>query len=246
MQLARNWDEFLRYAPRQVVGESGLDGDFPNVGAGRHLDDDSAQAMNDGVPLVMLKQASESKALPAKIRQELARTVFARSIILSDSPDFDGVLTLLRSPGISPWVRSGYGRRLYTYDSGPGEFVDNIPTRLESNRNNWWRARTASAAVPRHVPAFLSDSDRRRGAEEWKKLSALPSGANWLGAQVLAFAAAHPDDPRVPEALHRVVRASRYSITDKNTGAFSRRAFTLLHKRYANTEWARKTPYWFE
>src|SRR5207244_10565308 len=117
MRLARTWDEFLRYAVREPVGTAGMDGDVPGIESGRYLDNDSAQVLNEGVPLAMMKHAAESKVLPAKIRQELARTVFARSIILSDSPDFDGILTLLRSPGISPWVRSGFGRRLYTFYS---------------------------------------------------------------------------------------------------------------------------------
>ena len=61
------------------------------------------------------------------------------------------------------------------------------------------------------------------------KLRVLPSAVNWLGAQTLAFAAAHPDDPRVPEALHRVVKASRYSVTDKETGEFPRRSISCVN-----------------
>jgi hypothetical protein len=42
-----------------------------------------------------------------------------------------------------------------------------------------------------------------------------------------------------------VVRASRYGCNDDKTGDVSKRAFDLLHRRYRNTEWATKTPYWY-
>jgi len=42
-----------------------------------------------------------------------------------------------------------------------------------------------------------------------------------------------------------VVGATRYGCTDAQTGAVSRRAFTLLHSRYPGSEWAKKTPFWF-
>ena len=67
-----------------------------------------------------------------------------------------------------------------------------------------------------------------------------------LAGQTLAFARAHPQDPRVPEALYLVVRATRFGCTGDQTGDFSHRAFDLLHRRYAATECAAKTPYWFK
>jgi hypothetical protein len=242
MRIPRDWEEFLRDSPRQVVGENGMDGETPGTDPGLYFDSDSAEVLNSAVPLALLKQAADGKVLPANLRRELALTVFARSALLAGSPDFDRVITMLRSPGISPWVRAGYGRRIWN----PSGLSGNVPTRLESFRDNWWPAVEAAAAGSVHAPAFLSGDDRRKAAEEWKKLRALPPGANWLGAQTLAFAAAHPDDPRIPEALHLVVRASRYGPVDKDTGGFSKRAFDLLHRRYSNTEWARKTPYWYK
>jgi hypothetical protein len=49
----------------------------------------------------------------------------------------------------------------------------------------------------------------------------------------------------VPEALHIAVTSTRYGCTDKDTGRWSKAAFQLLHKRYPKSEWAKKTPYWF-
>jgi hypothetical protein len=63
---------------------------------------------------------------------------------------------------------------------------------------------------------------------------------------VLEWARVHPQDPRVPEALHLVVRATRYGCTDDATGAVSRAAFTLLHRHYPKSPWTTKTSLWFK
>jgi hypothetical protein len=93
---------------------------------------------------------------------------------------------------------------------------------------------------------FLPAAARAQAAAEREKLLSVPTAPDWLAAQTLAFAQAHPQDPRVPEALHLVVRATRYGCTGGQTGDFSHRAFDLLHRHYAATEWAAKTPFWFK
>jgi hypothetical protein len=47
-----------------------------------------------------------------------------------------------------------------------------------------------------------------------------------------------PNDPRVPEALHFAVRVTRCGCTDDETSQWSNKAFQLLHRRYAKSEWA--------
>jgi hypothetical protein len=69
--------------------------------------------------------------------------------------------------------------------------------------------------------------------------------SDWLVAETLAWAAARPDDPRLPEALHLAVRATRYGCTGEQTSAFSKQAFQLLHRRFPKSEWAAKTKYHF-
>ena len=68
---------------------------------------------------------------------------------------------------------------------------------------------------------------------------------NYLAQQVIDWAKGHPDDKRVPEALHLAVRATRYGCTNKLTTNHSKKAFDLLHQRYPKSEWARKTKYHF-
>lgn len=58
----------------------------------------------------------------------------------------------------------------------------------------------------------------------------------------MAWAKAHPGDPRVAEALHLVVRATQYGEADSDT---SKAAYLLLHNRFPRNPWTAKTPRWF-
>ena len=64
--------------------------------------------------------------------------------------------------------------------------------------------------------------------------------------QTLDWAQKHPDDPRLPEALHRAVQASRYRCTDADTGKYSKQAFNLLHRKYPKSSWTARTKYWYK
>jgi TolA-binding protein len=90
---------------------------------------------------------------------------------------------------------------------------------------------------------FLSPEQRARAESEWSRLTAMPAAPEYLGTQTVAWVGSHPSDPRAPEALHLAVRAVRYGCGAK-AGA-SKAAFQLLHSRYPDSEWARKTKYWY-
>ena len=100
-----------------------------------------------------------------------------------------------------------------------------------------------SGAIP--TPDFLSQGQKRSASEEWQVLSALDNGPNLMTREVLAWAQRHPDDPRVPEALHLAVRATRYGCVDKSTSDLSKKAFQMLHRKYPKSEWAAKTKFWY-
>jgi len=100
--------------------------------------------------------------------------------------------------------------------------------------------------VPPPLPAFLTASERASADDQRSKLSTLAAGPVYMGRVVLHWAKAHPDDQRLPEALHLVVRATRYGCTDDKTGMISKQAFDLLHARYPTSTWAQQTPYWFK
>lgn len=95
------------------------------------------------------------------------------------------------------------------------------------------------------APSWLTPAETARAQQEWRKLSVIGAAPMYFAPVVLSWAKAHPDDPRVPEALHYFVRATRYGCVDKSIGPYSRQAFDLLHKKYPASEWTKKTQYWY-
>ena len=181
------------------------------------------------------------------------------------SREFAAVFSILRNPGFRPFVTAGYTRgNLYTV----GEPAFN---RIDDLHDNWWcsfatasqddafgrdyyrmfialsaplQTVYAGAGVP--SPAFLTEEQRTAAAKERAVLETRPGAPNWLGQRALDWANAHPDDPRLPEALHLVVRSWRYGCTDSDGANYSKQAFDILHSRYADNDWTKKTPYWFK
>ena len=196
-------------------------------------------------------------ALVPELKPALESYASAQS---ADDRGFAAIFALLRSPGLRPFVDSGTGRET------PPEELDNL-------HDNWWCAlktaapgaapnagsyrrfpwRTLAPALRQIYPdrdinpsRFLSAGDTSSASAEFNQLSELPPGPEWLGTEALAYAKAHPDDARVPEALHLTVRATRYGCTSDGAGKISKAAFDLLHKNYPDSPWTKKTPYWFK
>ncbi|HKW56817.1 MAG TPA: hypothetical protein VJN42_05605 [Candidatus Acidoferrum sp.] len=197
--------------------------------------------------------------------------------------DFTAVFEILRNPGFRPFVSASPGRSWF-YSTSESRF-----NTLDEFGDNWWcpfappkqdeqnaffardyyrmfttPSRPLQLVYPGGIvtsPHFLSEDDRSAAEKETAALAALPSASVWLGQAALAWASAHPDDARVPEALHQVVTAWRYGCTQsteelveqttaepeqKASRNYSREAFEILHRRYPNSDWTKKTPYWFK
>jgi hypothetical protein len=104
-------------------------------------------------------------------------------------------------------------------------------------------AKEAQIKVP--APGFLTEKQKQAFKEEAAKLGNITTAPNYLGDRVLVWAKKNPNDPRVPEALHLTVKATRFGCSE-NVGQISRAAFQLLHARYPKNEWTKKTPYWYQ
>lgn len=79
----------------------------------------------------------------------------------------------------------------------------------------------------------------------WQEtLRSLVPAPELLANRVFPRAETHPKDPRVPEALHRLVVSTRHACGPR-FGPISKNAFDLLHRRYPNNPWTEQTPYWF-
>ena len=166
---------------------------------------------------------------------------------------FASAFAILHFPGLRPFVDAAYPR------TTPFQEIDDY-------RDNWWcqdmgnRAGDVnwvknfsyddgqpvqkSPAMP--FPAFLGTAERQRAASEWQRLSSYGTAARALPRIVIEWAKQHPEDTRVPEALHLAVRATRYGCEDGKPNPLSREAFTILHQNYPKSEWAKKTPFWFK
>jgi hypothetical protein len=209
-----------------------------------------ADAIRDLLPTMAQLEPSLAKRLQS-LRNAAAET----------SLQDEGIVLLVQLPGLRPFVPAGRAR-----EPGTLATIDNL-------RDNWWCAFSGEGVVPYETqnwrrgmfdrlelpqqalyadavgvsdPAFLTADDRRQADAERERLKRAETAPNELGRRVLEWARAHPQDPRVPEALHLVVRATRYGCTNDRTGAVSKDAFTLLHRRYPKSPWAAKTPLWFK
>jgi hypothetical protein len=165
---------------------------------------------------------------------------------------FAAVFALLHFPGLRPFVDDSYPRT-----TGFGK-IDNY-------RDNWWCGDVGGVAdqvnyskpylesageirelsPPVSSLAFLDSSDKLRATAEWQQLRLTGFAGRYLPRIVIDWASRNPEDPRVPEALHLAVRATRYGCSDGKPNKLSRQAYTTLHKNYPHSEWAKRTPFWF-
>jgi len=257
LAMARDWSEFLKFGPRKPVAvgyeEAGsdepLEGDLEKRAA--TLDDDFTGPMNTSVPLALWDALAAGDALPREFQPEIAQAGWVRAVLLDDRPaarkltaragelnpplapamrdymaqtdpaaaQFTAVFWMLRMPGLVPDLRSGIGR------STKVDEIDNF-------RDNWWsNVETKTAAKPTRTD-FLPPEQRAEGEEQAARLQKdASSGVNYLCAAAIAWAKAHPQDPRVPESLHLAVRATRYGTgTDKESSRYSKEAFDPAQK----------------
>jgi hypothetical protein len=165
-----------------------------------------------------------------------------------DDQRFTALYAWLKFPGLEPVVDEGVARETLSEQ--------------DIYRDNWW----CDAAYPiLNKPAvdssneakpitpttdatlgFLSPAERSAGRKERLALEAIGPAPNYLCQQMIQWATKSPNDPRVPEGLHLAVRTTRYGCTNKESGRWSKTAFDLLHGKYPNSTWAKKTPYWFK
>jgi hypothetical protein len=288
LKLARDWTEFLRYAPRLPVAVESLDVETAPTDAelrGRTIafDSDAVQPLNERTPLALWMDAAKNDLVPRELQAQIARAAWVRAILLDDaasartlasrvvqlSPDLAGemrtylaagdpsaarfaaVFLMLRAPGFEPVVRSGFGRETPVMER-------------DVLRDNWWNVQLAKSDEtlresdhdaladlypkgPLGPAEFLTKEQFAAGDREYAKLVERGGNAvNFLAGEAIARANAHPQDPRVPQALYQVVEATHYGPADgKQSREYSKQAFDVLHRRYANSEWTKKTKYWY-
>ncbi len=166
----------------------------------------------------------------------------------------EALLIMLKNPGMRPFVGAGLGRLTQL-------------NRIDNYRDNWWcppavvfgmstvtagsmfelswKDVPTKATLPRDFPKWMSADEANTARGEISRLLELGAAPDHLGKQIIVWAKKNPADSRVPEALHLVVRSTRYGCDDDETSLVSKEAFQLLHRKYPKNEWTKKTPYWF-
>jgi hypothetical protein len=267
--LARDWNELIEYGLLTPVGETNEERSTvypiydiasysPDLAAdSRLLIPVAGAAINRFASLAEISRLQQHPALPERNRRELALAGFLRAalpgkdaeanafadaaialdgelaVLFADwkaAPDaaakkFTAAFIALRNPGLSIDLWPTWGR------GTPIDEIDNL-------RANWW---CALSELPAERPAFLEGKEAPPDAAfGWA------AGPNRLGQEVIAYAKTHPDDPRLPEALHLTVKATRYGCYGEPYLDTSKGAFGILHKRFPKSEWTQQTPYYYE
>lgn len=241
---------------------------------GTYLDEQTAAILNKELPLDVLLEVAD--ALPNPHRNRVLYAAWTRAVLLGredvldslqlptepaslasfqtayrnartkEEKRFVGIFSVLRLPGLSPYVQYGAPR---------GEPLE----KLNNYRDNWWcrdtftgeaaysEERRGNARLESNPP-FLTTLIREKAADENRVINTSSDAAVYLAEEVMNYAKRHPADARIPEALHRVVRATRFACGggDPSRAQMSRAAFRLLHARYPGSEWAKKTPFWYD
>jgi hypothetical protein len=205
--------------------------------------------------LTAAERVGKSAAL---LRPELNAYVDQYNAATSDEERrFAALFAIVHFPGVRPFVDSGHPRST-DFD------------KIDDYRDNWWctdvggipddlnfekqygdnvaQVAQFEKRVEASSPVFITEEQKAKAAEEWRRILSMGLAADYLPEEVLAWAKAHPDDPRVPEALHFAWRVDRYGCADNRENiaqnSWSHDIVKLLHKRYPTSEWTKKTRVW--
>ena len=233
------------------------------------FDYDSVAYFNHKMPLETLAKAALSPKLPDHLKKFVITAAWTRAFLLKNnrietelrplmlkaSPELrplfspfyrsrtqtereaNGLLFVLSYPVLQPYVPPATGRG------------DDKPKSIDSFRGNWWCTDSYNPfegpGTQSLVPDFLNNVQKANAAREESELRVLGNSATSLTRRAIEFAKTHPRHRLTPQLLHKAVRSTRYGCGDKDTGALSKEAYGILHRRYPGSRWTKLTPYWF-
>lgn len=271
MLLAPSWDEVFRNTPRRAAGATVFDSfsDAASEPIEKRLMYFAPDALSVLGPMVSARRTlamAGSDALSPSLKRQASWAAFARSAVVGDdetlqaaakalaetepkareellrivarpTPEdrqLDAQVLLMGLPVVSPLLQPTDDR---SWTPGPNSDL----IQDASWSRNWW------CAPPKEEQArggffFVTQEERQTALAEWQKLTEAGNAVSWFSKVAVAWAKAHPQDPRSPVALSRAVHASKRGCGGQNTPE-AKAAFRLLHERYGKTEWARRTPY---
>lgn len=258
--LGLSWDDGAGL-PMRWAGDPGTA--FPNYRLGQPmLPGFAVELLNHGLTAAEMLRLAEGDLLPQPWRRRLVLATWTRAAVTGNdtialaaaplvstlAPElaaemttfsaakggdrrFEVAWTLLRFPGLSPILRWNVGRRTPIAERDP------------LRHNGWCAGVLTTGSLPNQI---VRSAEQVAAVQAGLPADGLPASPNYLGQIVLFRAETHPEDPRLPEALHRVVKATRFGCPMGGYGAVSRAAFQILHRRFPASPWTKDTPYWFD
>ena len=247
VEARADWDVLKQAFPNDVTGflnsevPANLLSTIPNIaGLPAQLKGDSLQSA--WVRKFLLKDYKAVDALTPSLK--LAVPVLAsqlkefESASTPEAKSFAGSFIILRNPGMRPTLSNAYGRQT-------------VINKIDDYQDNWWAVSSftttsaAQKAANAEFAACLSAAEKATAQTEIKALKAFGDAPIGLGKAVLAWAEKSPQDPRVPEALHLTVRATKFCDHTNETSALSKKAYAVLHNKYPKNPWTAKTKYYY-
>ena len=162
MRLAQNFDEFLTYAPRTVVGESiGFMPGESDVTQGAetkalsYFDADAADVFNDSLPLELWLRAAKNARLDDRLRAQIAQAGWVRAVVTgsASAPALARELALLKpsyARAIRQYLAAGGERQRFDAvfwmlhhpearpDVRAGLSRTTPDGKIDDFRDNWW------------------------------------------------------------------------------------------------------------
>lgn len=156
-----------------------------------------------------------------------------------------GAMMLARYPGM---VGNMTSQITYTKDLGEIAMANmHRSMSQDGSRENWWcgfpdeayyARRRRMDVKPAQPPRFLSPKEVAALMAERRRLESIPNATDYLSKIVMEWARKNPRDPRLPPALHMLVRSSRGGcVHDAPSAAM----FRHLHKHFPSDLWTKKT-----
>lgn len=240
--------------------------------AGLELASDGQRWLNSGLATADLYALSADKRLPAALRVHIAIAAWMRFDLLGQEADAVAAAKRIEqtAPALAAEMRqyqaqaSAAERRhtmlitalkwqlrpaLTWYAATRDDFKQLPPDDVTASM--WCKLPAKSGvtvdedtAIEMAPPAPDTGNAAVRD-KELAQLGSMKTATGFVGDHVLRRAAAVPKDPELPWLLYVVVQSTRGGCLDADSKALSRNAFILLGKRYGNTEWSRKTPYYY-
>lgn len=233
------------------------------------LNDDALNWLVNGLPTADMVVLAGQATLDTAIRARLASGAWMRADLLGKYDIAQQALDVLEP--LAPVLKNqidGYRRAQspaerrhlmllaalrfglspkMTETSAPIDVID----KNEVTASNWcsFKPDTDNVDGARSFPWKLPPTPALGASDviksELERLAALKTSTGFIGDHVLARVKSNLSDPDLPWLLHVVVASTRGGCLDANAKQLSREAFSVLHKRFPNDEWTKKTPYFY-